>query len=63
MKGGERSMNYLDRALEPGDHYINKYKGIRLPNDAALKDPVKLAELSGPVIPGRIEDLKGGESS
>lgn len=47
---------YLTNRLEPGDHYTNRYLGIRLPNDAALNDPKQLAKLSGPcetIVPAR----------
>lgn len=51
-------MSYFDRVLEPGDSYINRYSGVRLPCDSVLDDPDALKELSGPVIPRRLEDLE-----
>jgi len=42
-------MTYLDVRTSPDDSWVNRYTGVTLPNDAAVKDPDKLAELSGPV--------------
>lgn len=52
-------MSYYDRVLEPGDNYINRYRGgVRLPCDNILDDPEELEKLSGPVVSRRIEDLE-----
>jgi hypothetical protein len=53
-------MGYLDVRVAPDDSWVNRYTGIKLPNDAAVKDPDKLRLLSGPcvtVVPAR----EGGE--
>lgn len=40
-------MRYMDGTLEPMDHWHNIRTGCRLPHEEYLKDPDKLAELSG----------------
>lgn len=47
---------YLDQTLEPGDHYINRYKRTTLPCDRLLDKPDELAQLSGPVKRYNIRD-------
>ena len=42
-------MPYLDTHLTPDDSWVNKYTGVKFPHDAYVKDPDKLAQLSGPV--------------
>lgn len=56
-------MSYLNYVLEPGDCYINRYTGINLPNDSLLKDPERLAELSGPVTVYQLGEVKQDENS
>lgn len=42
-------MTYLDVRLSAEDSWVNKYMGVKLPHDGDVKDPDKLAQLSGPV--------------
>lgn len=52
-------MTYLRDRLEPGDHYINRYKRATLPCDRLLDKPAELAALSGPVKTYNVHDSKG----
>lgn len=52
-------MIYVRDRLEPGDHYVNRYKRATLPCDSLLDKPDKLAALSGPVKTYNVRDSKG----
>ncbi|WP_182914277.1 hypothetical protein [Paenibacillus sp. 1011MAR3C5] len=52
-------MTYQLNHLEPGDHYINRYKRATLPCDNLLDKPDELAALSGPVKMYNVRDSKG----
>lgn len=55
-------MTYLHDRLEPGDHYVNRYKRATLPCDSLLDKPDELAALSGPVKTYNVRDaMKGGD--
>lgn len=43
---------------EQEETWRNQAVDVRLPNDSVLDDPDALKQLSGPVVPRRIEDLE-----
>lgn len=56
-------MGYLDIHLSHEDNWVNKCLiGVKFPNDAAIKDPDKLAKLSGPVNIYYLGDVSRNES-